>query len=181
MATLSSLAATWAGDLLRHRPTRSTRSVLDDSYLGQTDTNRWSGRDVRAYYFASDIGVVLAEHARHIAADVPLGHAERLERSVFSVAVSLERVLRLTDPAVVAAMGAAAIETWILDIVRTQAAATYLRTQLPDLQGLVVPSVAFLDDPARYNLVVFRDAIDPFEIFGTPIHVRDITIVSPGA
>ena len=105
--------------MLRHRPKSSTRSVLDDTYLGQADDNRWSERGVPAYYFASDIGLVAAEHARHIAIDLPAGNVERSEPSVFKVPVSLDVVLRLTDPTVVEAMGADPIETWILDLAKT--------------------------------------------------------------
>src|SRR5512133_55497 len=119
---LGRFVAPWAGDLLRHRPKRSTRSVLDDGYLGQADDNRWSARGVRAYYFALDRGIVAAEHARHVAADLPVGHAERIERAVYRVPVTLERELNLTDPRVVAAMGAGAINDWILDLAKTQAA-----------------------------------------------------------
>jgi RES domain-containing protein len=178
---LADLTLSWAGDLLRHRPKSSARSVLDDTYLGLADDNRWSERGVPAYYFASDMGLVAAEHARRIAVDLPAGHAERIERSVFKVSVALDIVLRLTDPEIVGAMGADPIETWILDLAKTQAAATYLRTQVPGLQGLIVPSVAFLDRQDRYNVVVYRDAIDPARVFGPPVHEGDLTIASPGA
>jgi RES domain-containing protein len=173
--------APWSGDLLRHRPKGSTRSVLDDSYLGQVDNNRWSVRGVRAYYFALDRGIIAAEHARHIEADLPAGHAERIEREVFRVPVSLARTLDLTDARVVAAMGADPINTWILDIPKTQAAGSYLLSQAPGLQGILVPSVAFLDDHARFNVVVYRDTIDPGGAFGAPVFVMDILLDAPGA
>jgi RES domain-containing protein len=173
--------APWSGDLLRHRPKGSTRSVLDDSYLGQVDNNRWSVRGVRAYYFALDRGIIAAEHARHIEADLPAGHAERIEREVFRVPVSLARTLDLTDARVVAAMGADPINTWILDIPKTQAAGSYLLSQAPGLQGILVPSVAFLDDHARFNVVVYRDTIDPGGAFGAPVFVKDILLDAPGA
>ena len=173
--------APWSGDLLRHRPKGSTRSVLDDSYLGQVDTNRWSVRGVRAYYFALDRGIIAAEHARHIEADLPAGKAERIEREVFRVPVSLERTLALTDPRVVAAIGADPINSWILDLAKTQAAASYLLSQVPGLQGIVVPSVAFLDDHARFNVVVYRDAIDPGRAFGAPVFVMGIVLDALGA
>ena len=179
--SIADLTVAWSGIVMRHRPAGSTRSVLDDTHLGIASDNRWSAAGVRAYYFASDVGLVAAEHARHIAIDVPRGHAERLERSVFSAPVSLDCVLRLTDPAVVVAMGAKPIETWILDLARTQAAASYLRSQVARLQGLIVRSVAFLDQPDRFNLVVYRDAIDPDTVFGVPQHHADITIVSSGS
>lgn len=178
---LGRLLGPWSGELLRHRPKQSTRSVLDDTYLGQAGDNRWSARGVRTYYFALDRGIVAAEHARHVAADLPVGHAERIERAVFRVPVALERVLDLTDPRVVRAMGARPINTWILDLARTQAAGSYLVSQVAGLQGLVVPSAAFLDDHARCNVVVFRDAIDPAAAFGVPTFVMDIVLDAPGA
>lgn len=178
---LAALAKPWSGDGLRHRPRTSHRSVIDDEYLGQASNNRWSELGVRAYYFASDVGLVTAEHARHIAIDVPAGFAERLERSVFRVPISLERVLDLTNPAVVAAMGADPINAWVLDVGRTQAAAAYLRSQVAGLQGLLVPSVAFLDQHERRNIVVYRDAIDPSVAFGEPVWVLDIVLDATGA
>ena len=178
---LSRLLRPWSGEMLRHRPKASRRSVLDDLYLGQADDNRWSARGVRAYYFASDRGIVAAEHARHVAADLPPGPAERIERAVYRVPVALERTLDLTDPRVVAAMGAEPINEWILDRARTQAAGAYLLSHVDGLQGLIVPSVAFLDDHARFNVVVFRDAIDLAVVFGKPVFVMDIVLDAAGA
>jgi RES domain-containing protein len=179
--SLAGLVTPWSGEALRHRPKGSTRSVLDDTYLGQADDNRWSERGVRAYYFALDVGLITAEHARHIDVDVPGGHTDRIERSVFRVPLTLGRTLRLTDPAVIAAMGADPLDTWILDVAKTQAAGSYLLSQVLDLEGLIVPSVAFLDQPDRFNVVVYRDAIDPAVAFGTPVHDGDISLVATGA
>jgi RES domain-containing protein len=177
---LTDLVVPWPGELLRHRPRASTRSVLDDTYLGMASDNRWSARGIPAYYFASDVGLVVAEHARHIEIDLAGGHADRIERSVFRVPVGLERVLKLTDPVVVAAMGAGPIGSWILDPVATQAAASYLLAQVAGLQGLIVPSVAFLDRKDPFNMVVYRDAIDPATTFRTPVHELDIILAAAG-
>lgn len=178
---LGRFIAPWSGDLLRHRPRASTRSVIDDTFLGQVDDNRWSARGVRAYYFALDRGIVAAEHARHVASDLPVGHAERIERAVYRVPVALERTLDLTDPKVVAAMGAGPINDWMLDLAKTQAAGSFLLSQVTGLQGLVVPSVAFLDDHARFNVVVFREAIDLATAFGRPMFVMDLVLDATGA
>jgi RES domain-containing protein len=179
--SLAGLVTPWSGEALRHRPKGSTRSVLDDTYLGQAGDNRWSERGISAYYFALGVGLITAEHARHIDVDVPDGHADRIERSVFRVRLTLGRTLCLTDPAVIAAMGADPLETWILDLAKTQAAASYLLSQVSDLEGLIVPSVAFLDQPNRFNVVVYRDAIDPTVVFGTPVHDSDISLIATGA
>jgi hypothetical protein len=60
-------------------------------------------------------------------------------------------------------------------------AAAYLRSQVAGLQGLLVPSVAFLDQHDRRNIVVYRDAIDPAEAFGEPAFELDIILAAAGA
>ena len=130
--------------------------------------------------FASDLAVTVAEFARHIAAELPDGASERLARTVWRVPVSLTATLDLTDPTVVEAAGAPPIGEWILDREVTRATATYLLAQVPALQGLVVPSIAFLDRRDRPNLVVYRDRIDPSEVFGRPVRVRTIAIEAAG-
>jgi hypothetical protein len=78
-------------------------------------------------------------------------------------------------------MGADPLNDWVLDLGRTQVAAAYLRSQVNGLQGLLVPSVAFLDQHERRNIVVFRDAIDPAEAFGEPAFELDIILAAAGA
>jgi RES domain-containing protein len=167
--------------MLRHRPASSTRSVLDDEYLGQAPDHRWSRFGTRAYYLAADIGVIVAEYGRHIAIELFEGRSERLARAVFRVPIRLERILDLTDPGSIEAMGAKPINEWILSLPATQAAASYLLEQVADLQGLLVPSVAFLDRPDRANLVIYRDRIDLAAAFGEPVHIRDLVLEATGA
>lgn len=135
---------------------------------------------MRAYYFATDIGVIVAEYGRHVEVELPEGRSERLARSVFEVDISLERILDLTDPRVVDAMGAEPIERWVLSLEATQSAASYVLAHVPDLQGLLVPSVAFLDHPERHNVVVYGDRIDPGAVFGPPRFVRDLILEATG-
>jgi len=85
-----------------------------------------------------------------------------------------------TEPLVVAEMGADPVNSWILDIGKTQAAGSYLLSQAAGLQGIIVPSVAFLDDHARFNVVVFRDAIDPGRAFGSLVSVMEMVLSASG-
>lgn len=169
-----------SGTYLRHVATGRTRSVLDDTYIGVVADNRWNEVGTPTYYFALDRGILVAEYGRHIESDLPDGEPERLERSLYKVEVSLEVVLDLTDPETVAAFGAATINDWILELATTQKTATYLLAQLPELQGLVVPSVAFLDHHERYNVVIFGDRIDSRSTFGMPAHLGDLVIEGVG-
>lgn len=62
----------------------------------------------------------------------------------------------------------------------TQKAASYLRPTIPDLEGLIVPSVAFLDHPKRSNVVIYRDRIDLASTFGKPAFVRTLALDGNG-
>ncbi len=83
------------------------------------------------------------------------------------------------DPATSASIGLSKIDDWIADVDRTQATARYVR-QHTDLQALLVPSMGFLDDPTRWNVVVFLDRVDPLATFGTPVFVRRIVLDAVG-
>ncbi len=172
---LRELVGPWTGVAYRHIPAGVSRSALDDSYLGRSSGNRWNEAGTPTYYFASDIAVVLAEYARHMATEVSDGVPERLARSLWKVEVRLERTLDLRHPRTIDAMGSGPIEDWIFDSRTTQATANYLRTQA-EVQALIAPSVAFLDRPDTYNLIVYRDRIDPGAVFGRPEHVRDFVL-----
>lgn len=71
------------------------------------------------------------------------------------------------------------VSDWIGDIDRTQATARYLRQHL-DVQGLLVPSMSFPDDPAKWNVVVYLDRIDPLATFGKPVFLRRIVLDAVG-
>lgn len=176
---LRDLVRPWTGVAYRHIPAGASRSILDDAYLGRSSGNRWNEAGTPAYYFASDLAVVVAEYARHIATELPDGVPQRLARSLWRVEISLARTLDLRDPRTIEAMGSGPLEDWILDTRATQAAASYLRTQA-GIQALIVPSVAFLDRMDRYNVVVYRDRIEPGAAFGRPEHLSDLVLEEAG-
>ena len=45
---------------------------------------------------------------------------------------------------------------------------------------LIVPSVAFLDDPDRCNVIVYRDRVDLAVVFGAPRWAGHITLETHG-
>ncbi len=176
---LESLLHARRGVGLRHIPAGASRRILDDAHAGRSGRNRWNEAGTPTFYFASDIAVVVAEFGRHIRAELPVGEAERQERDVWSVPISLSRMIDLRDPAAAASIGLPSVAHWIRDIDRTQATARYLR-QHADVQGLLVPSMAFLDDAARWNAVVYLDRIDPLVAFAAPVFVRRIVLDAVG-
>jgi RES domain-containing protein len=97
----------------------------------------------------------------------------------WKVPISLGRLIDFRDPAASASIGLSKIDDWIGDIDRTQATARYVR-QHADVQGLLVPSMAFLDDADRWNVVVYLDRIDPQATFGTPVFLRRIVLDALG-
>jgi RES domain-containing protein len=122
--------------------------VLDVEALVTTDANRWSDAGEPTLYLASDPGVALAEVGRHWEPgatrqalwrmDVRFGDAVDLRRSEARAAAGIP-----DDP------------RWYLDRERCRDLARRLRAAGCD--GLIVPSVAFLDDLSRWNAVVFVD------------------------
>ena len=176
---MDSLLRAWTGIGLRHIPAGASRGILDDTHAARSRRNRWNEAGTPTFYFASDIAVVWTEFERHIHAELPGGESERQARDIWKVPISLGRLIDFRDPAASASIGLSTIDDWIGDIDRTQATARYVREHA-DVQGLLVPSMGFLDDAARWNVVVYLDRIDPQATFGTPVFLRRIVLDSVG-
>jgi RES domain-containing protein len=176
---LDALLRPWTGIGLRHLPAGASHGVLDATHAGRSRRNRWNEAGTPTFYFASDLGVVVTEFGRHIQAELPAGEPERQARDVWRVLISLSRTLDFRDPATSAAIGLSKIEAWIGDIDRTQATARFVR-QHADVEGLLVPSMGFLDDLSRWNVVVYLDRVDPRATFGPPVFLRRIVLDAGG-
>jgi hypothetical protein len=131
--------------------TAPTEPGLDSRSLITTHANRWSSEGEPTIYLASDPGVGLAELGRH-------WQEQPDECSVWSVLLTLEAAADLRDPGVRSALGLPDDPMWVLDPDRCSALASRLRSE-GGHDGMVVPSVAFLDDPGRWNAVVFVDRL----------------------
>jgi len=121
-------------------------------YAGQHPDNRWNSADEPTLYLAGDPGILIAEWWRHF----PSVFDEDLlpvavERSVFR----LQQVVDLRDPAAVRHVSDS---SWFLDRDLARAVAHPARA-IGTLQAMIVPSVAFLDDLSRWNLVVFLEVL----------------------
>jgi hypothetical protein len=106
------------------------------------EEGRWNRAGQPTIYFATDPGVALAEFGRHAPEDgaPPIASLWRLRLSLEEVS----DVRGLPDDVV-------------LDRRRSRALADDLRSL--GLMGMLVPSVAFLDNRDRFNVVIFAEVI----------------------
>lgn len=127
--------------------------------------DRWNRPGEPTLYLALDPGVALAESGRHLAAGPSA--ADGRASSTPGQAIECHRLVRLRtvardlldlrDPAVMSEVGVAGPAAF-LDRAAARQVAGRLRAG-GACRGLVVPSVAFLDDLSRGNLVLFMEHI----------------------
>jgi len=125
-----------------------------------TAENRWSAAGEPTLYLASDAAVALAELARHLDDTPEAG-------GVWSVDVECAQVLDLREAC---ASSESHPGAW-LEGETCRGLAGIVRDR-PGSTGILVPSVAFLDDLSRFNLVLFADrvtAAGPLERWIRPV------------
>ena len=110
------------------------------------------------FYIASDEGVALAEFARHFREreDPALGPLA-IERAC-RLDVQVQAVLDLRQPAVRGALGLHGGARRFLDVEVARATANFVR-RTTSAEALLIPSIAFLDDPVRWSLVLFLEKL----------------------
>jgi RES domain-containing protein len=172
------LLTRWSGLAYRHVPTADPAAVLDTQPSALRGVGRWHSSGEHTLYLAGDRAIVLAEFARHMLDQRPAGATRGLRvRHIFQLRVDLERVVDLREPAVRDALRIGDDPAWIRDIARTHAVAGVLRHDSP-AQALLVPSMAFVDQPERWNLVIFREKVDPYP--GTALTLpREVGVIRP--
>ena len=120
-----------------------------------SEHDRWNDPGEPTAYFALDPAVALAELARHLQVgpdDPPV------RRRLLGLRLDLDGLLDLRRPGVRAALGAPGDLREFADRGVARAVASRARAGA-DCRGLLVPSIAFLDDDARANLVLFADRL----------------------
>jgi RES domain-containing protein len=160
--------------------------VLDFRFAGRGSTNRWNALGEPTLYLAGDRGVALAEFARHFSEDRAVRQPELvIRRQVFRLTLSLGRTLDLRQPDVCDALSLREAPYCFLDKAVARAVAGFLR-RTTAAQALLVPSVAFLDDPSRFALAVFLEKLppDPSQVIRRAerdgLLVLDLSVLSNG-
>jgi RES domain-containing protein len=134
---------------------RNGSGSLSRAELVTTDGNRWSRPGEPTIYLGSDTAVALAEFARHLEPESPV--VGRL----WTVDVQLDCIVDLRDADAGVDPALPDDPRWPLDPERCRSLAAGFRVR--GAQGLIVPSVAFLDHRERWNLVLFADRLEGLE------------------
>ncbi|HEX5415701.1 MAG TPA: RES domain-containing protein [Chloroflexota bacterium] len=163
--TLNDLIQPFEGDVYRHVPLNSAIPVNDFRYAGLGRDNRWNHPGQRTLYLAHDHAAALAEWARHVEQSYNPETDLPLQRRLYRLKVSLPAVLDLRDARVWGALGGVISDlSGFLEIPHCRAVADYVRA-LTDAVAIHVPSIAFIDDLQRGNLVVFLDKLPDDQTF----------------
>jgi RES domain-containing protein len=146
------LLTAWHGIAFCHvpadEPVRLDRLVTSD---GSDD--RWNRAGEPTLYLALDPGTALGELARHV--DLALGMPP-WRRRLLGLSVELDGLADLRRADIRARFGIDAEPAAFRDRELARDVARRVR-QDDACDGLLVPSMTFLDDPGRGNLVVFVD------------------------
>lgn len=122
-------------------------------------TNRWNDAGDPTFYIAGDRTTALAEFARHLREDFSSRLGPMLtERALYRLDVQVPSILDLRSAEVRQTLGLHGGLHQFLDIVYARATANFVR-RTSMAEGLLVPSMAFLDDPARWNLILFLERL----------------------
>jgi RES domain-containing protein len=145
----------------RHLPDGAKYDVLDFSHAGASSRNRWNVVGESTLYLAGDRGVAIAEFARHIDRDRPqTTRGEEVKRRLYHLTIHLAAVLDLRLPEVWDVLALKGPPGCFLDLDVARATARFVRVTT-SAQAILVPSVAFLDDLTRGNVVVFLEKLPP--------------------
>jgi RES domain-containing protein len=152
------LLTPWIGSAFRHINAARGGDVLDFSHAGLYGKNRWNRPGEPTLYLAGDIGVAIAEWGRRFPASFTGTALQPVVRDVFQLHIRLGSVLDLRSQESMSAVGHPEAPEIFRDVNIARAVAHRVRTTT-SAQAMLVPSIAFLDDLTRWNLVVFLEKV----------------------
>jgi hypothetical protein len=181
---LDALIHPWAGDTFRNIPRQYRDAALDFRFAGRLQDNRWNVRGERTLYLADDPGVAAAEFVRHLELYRSLTLREEvIDRDIFRFTVAVERLLDLRDRAVLEALSITGAPGCFLDVQFARATAQFIRYGPGNVLGIIVPSMAFLDDADRWVMALFleRFSADPLRFIASAGLHATITVRQPAS
>jgi RES domain len=148
--------------------------AFDLDALGRPDdeADRWSAPGARSAYLAGDPLVALAEYARHGPAGLDAD-----ERRLMQLQLGAVPALDVRDHAVRSVLGLADRPDAYADRELARRHGLAIR-ESGVCQALVVPSMAFLDQPDRRNIVLFCELLDGglASVLGEPVEVGRVRL-----
>lgn len=143
----------WIGSGLRHVNALSDRDILDFQFVGSKRGNRWNEPGDPTLYLAGDPGVLITEWGRHLQ---DYGETVTTKRDVYRLHMSIKSLIDLRSADVRKAYAFGLGPETMTNVELAQSIANRVR-RTTTAQAMLVPSIAFLDDLTRWNLVVFLD------------------------
>ena len=167
----------WSAYAYRHVPEGSSlEDSLDFRLAGRQANNRWNYPGDPTLYLAADPAVAIAEFARHMQENQTSSLAKQTKaRQIYRLRIKIALILDLRDKGVLDRLSITEAPHCFLDKAFARATAQYIRTG-SGAQGVLVPSVAFLDQSDRWVAVLFLDkladdphefitSVEPYQIF----------------
>lgn len=151
--------------------------------MGESSDNRWNMKGEPTLYLASSPKVAMAEFARHYPEDRHPGlSGDTIQRQVFAFELRIEVLMDLRERHACQTLAKelnrpklSSSPHCFLDRNVARITAQYLR-RVPTLQGILVPSMALLDDPTSFCMVLFLEKLPKdLSLFITDIS-RDIVV-----
>ena len=131
----------------------ATRFSVDALPKPDDGHDRWGTPGERTVYLAGDPSVAMVEYARHRQPGAPDD-----ERRLMRLRLSAVTVLDLRQPSVSSTLGMPSPTAGVIDRERARRIAADVRAS-GICQGLIVPSVGFIDRADRFNVILFAECL----------------------
>lgn len=133
--------------------------------------NRWNSAGQPTLYLAGDDGVLITEWGRHFDVQAAPNAEQRIvQRRIVRFHLTIDHILDLREQTVWADLSIEDAPNCFLNIEIARATAHFIRTTSM-AQGILVPPVGLLDQPERWNMVLFLEKL--------PEPAKFITRVTP--
>lgn len=151
----------WKGKAFRHIPASPENDVFDFDHIYRQKTNRWNMEGEPTLYLAKDQKVLIGEWGRNF----NLNRNQSLKNKVlkcciYRFSIRLNFILDLRAKKVCQMLNLKNTPHCFLETSVARATAHFLR-YTTKTQGLLVPFMAFLDNPDLWCLVIFLEKLQP--------------------
>jgi RES domain-containing protein len=157
--SLQSFIEPWSGHAVRHIPKLANYDIYDFQYAGRSSENQWNAQGQPTLYLAKEKNVALAEYARHFNVDrTATLKLQAQERAVYRFEVQLSDTIDFCRPEIWQELSLTNAPDCLKDKKIARACADFIR-YTTSATAIFVPSIAFLDAPENWCLVIFLEKL----------------------